>query len=83
MLPSGREQSAWSPSDDQSVTLATAIEGAVFRHERTGAEIVIVEHRRGGELLNVQLNDAEGHSPGWVSVLWTDAVGWVFVRWAA
>jgi hypothetical protein len=74
------EQMQWSRGSD--VTLATAIEGAVFRHETTGAEVVIVEHRRGGELVNVQLNGAEGHDVGWVSVLYQDAEGWAFVRWA-
>jgi len=77
-----------SPSNDTPVgnpkPLSEATEGDVFRHASTGAVIVVVEHRRDGELLTVQLNDVEGHTPGWVGVMWThDGEGWSFVRVAA
>lgn len=64
-------------------TLEQAAAGDVFRHATTGAEIVVVErHRTAGpdELLTVQLNDVEGHTPGWIALMWTDARGWSFVR---
>jgi hypothetical protein len=62
-------------------TLAEAIAGDVFHHATTGAEIVVVEHSSNGELLTVQLNEAEGLSPGWIGVMWAStAVGWSFVR---
>lgn len=63
-----------------SKALAEATEGDVFRHISTGAEVVVVEHRRDGELVTVQLNSVEGHTPGWVGVMWPDAEGWSFVR---
>lgn len=66
---------------NKSKTLAEAREGDVFRHATTKAEVVVVEQRRNGELLTVQLNEAEGHGPGWVGVMWTgDADGWFFIR---
>lgn len=59
-----------------------AAEGAVFLHRETGAEVVLVDRGRDGGWTNVQLNNAEGHGPGWVSVLYDDAKNWHFVRWA-
>jgi hypothetical protein len=63
--------------------VAGASEGAVFKHLKTGAEIVLVQRERyGNGWVNVQLNVAEGHGPGWVSVLYDDAADWKFLRWA-
>ena len=46
-------------------------------------EIVLVQRERyGNGWVNVQLNVAEGHGPGWVSVLYDDAADWKFLRWA-
>src|SRR6185312_9456905 len=53
--------------------VAGASEGAVFKHLKTGAEIVLVQKERyGNGWVNVQLNVAEGHGLGWVSVLYDD-----------
>lgn len=64
--------------------LSEATEGDVFRHADTGAVVVVVSHDgpRLADLLTVQLNEAEGHTPGWVSVLFGDAAGWAYVRTA-
>jgi len=58
--------------------LADANPEDLFTHAITGALIVVVEHN-GDELMTVQLNDAEGHGPGWIAYLWPNAAGWSFV----
>ena len=75
--------------------LDQANEGDVFRHEITGAIVVVVENRgrwidprsddgwRCDELVTVQLTDGtEGHDLGWVSILEPSATGWHYVRTA-
>jgi hypothetical protein len=54
------------------------VQGAILEHETTGARIVLVTYERGGSYLSVQLNEAEGHKPGWIHVFISesDLCGW-------
>jgi hypothetical protein len=80
-----REGPVLRPSVPLTKTLEEAREGDVFEHDKTGAVIVVVQPERYDEtsLITVQLNTAEGHDVGWVSLLRDHASGWRYVRTAS